>query len=132
MKRREFIILACATVAGCAEQSGSNQQISLKPVSIDAGSATEYANDGVYDRFHDAGFFVVRRGPKLFAISSICTHRHCSLKAQPDHSFYCKCHGSEFDPSGHVTEGPAVRDLPVLPTEIDGRGHLMIKSIAAA
>ena len=131
MKRREFIILTCATFCGCAEQSGSNQPISLKPVSIDAGNAADYASDGVYDRFHDAGFFVVRQGPKLFAISSICTHRRCALKVQPDRSFYCKCHGSEFDASGHVTEGPAVRDLPVLPTEIDGRGHLMIKSIAA-
>jgi len=41
MKRREFIILTCATFCGCAEQSGSNQPISLKPVSIDAGSATD-------------------------------------------------------------------------------------------
>jgi Rieske Fe-S protein len=131
MKRREFIILSCAALAGCAGQSGSNVPMSLKPASLDAGSARDYQADGVYDRFHDQGFFVVRRGEKLFAISSICTHRHCSLKSQPDRSFYCKCHGSAFDPDGHVSEGPAILDLPVLPIEVDGRGHLIIKSIVA-
>jgi cytochrome b6-f complex iron-sulfur subunit len=131
MKRRDFVILTCATLAGCAGDSGSNAPMVLKPVSIDAGSAGEYKADGVYDRYRDSGFFVIRHGEKLFAISSICTHRRCEVRAQPDHSFYCKCHGSTFDPDGHVMDGPAVRDLPVLPSEIDGRGHLVIKSIAS-
>lgn len=131
MKRREFIILGCAAIAGCAGQSGSNLPLTFQAVSIDAGSRADYPSDGVYDRFHDQGFFVVRRGEKLFAISSICTHRRCALKAQPDRSFYCKCHGSTFDPDGHVTEGPAIIDLPVLASEIDGRGHLIVKSVTA-
>jgi cytochrome b6-f complex iron-sulfur subunit len=131
MKRREFLILGCAAIAGCAGQSGSNIPVRFQAVSIDAGSSRDYPADGVYDRFHDQGFFVVRRGEKLFAISSICTHRRCALKAQQDQSFYCKCHGSTFDPDGHVTEGPATIDLPVLASEIDGRGHLIVKSVAA-
>jgi len=55
----------------------------------------------------------------LFALSSICTHRNCLLTAEPDHSFFCNCHGSTFDENGKVTEGPAKRNLPVLATRED-------------
>ena len=90
-------------------------------------SASDYAKDGVYSGFVARGFFVVRRGDKLFALSAICTHRKCQLTAELDHSFYCKCHGSTFDPAGRVTEGPAKRDLPVLPTATNSEGQLLVR-----
>ena len=88
---------------------------------------SNYAADGVYGGFRDLGFYVVRKGPKVIAFSAFCTHRKCKLTAERDLSFYCKCHGSTFDPNGKVTEGPATRDLPVLPTSTDERGHLLVK-----
>ena len=93
---------------------------------IDAGPLTNYAADGVYDGFRDLGFFVIRKGEKLTALSSYCTHQKCKLKAEHDHSFYCRCHGSTFDPGGKVTEGPATRNLPTIPT-ISEKGHLLVK-----
>jgi Rieske Fe-S protein len=81
----------------------------------------------VYTAFRNRGFFIVRRGEKLFALSAICTHRRCKLDVERDHSFYCPCHGSTFDPAGHVTEGPAKRDLPVFATSIGERGELMVR-----
>ena len=134
LNRREFVILTCAAAAGCSSEpkQAENAPVVLRPASIDAGPATAFASDGVYDSFVRQGFFIIRRGNELVALSSICTHRTCKLKAEPDHSFYCKCHGSTFDPSGHVTEGPAKRDLPVLPTTIDDRGHLMVLALAGA
>jgi Rieske Fe-S protein len=63
----------------------------------------------------------------LFALSSICTHRRFQLKAEPDCSFYCKRHGSTFDPSGHVTKGPAKRDLPLLVSSVNETGRLLVK-----
>ena len=77
-------------------------------------------------RYRDLGFFIVRRGATLFALSAICTHRKCKLTAELDRSFYCNCHGSTFDPAGHVTQGPARRDLPVLTTVTDERGQLLV------
>jgi len=71
---------------------------------INAGPAAKYAADGVYSRHRDMGFFIVRKGEKLFAISSYCTHRKCKLAAESDRSFYCPCHGSTFDPDGHVDQ----------------------------
>jgi Rieske Fe-S protein len=66
----------------------------------------------------------------LFVLSSICTHRHCIVSAEPDHSFHCKCHGSEFDPGGKVTNGPATRNLPVLPSSIDENHHLIVNALS--
>ena len=93
---------------------------------VDAGPAENYAADGVYENFRSQGFFLVRKGGRLFALSAICTHRRCKLKAEPDHTFYCPCHGSTFDPAGHVTEGPAKRDLPVFATLRTENGRLMV------
>jgi Rieske Fe-S protein len=129
MNRRQFVILTCGAVAGCASEPGENAPIQFRSVSIDAGPESDYAADGVYDRFRASGFFVVRRGPTLEALSAVCTHRRCTLKAEPNHSFYCKCHGSTFDPDGKVTEGPATHNLPVLPTSISDAGHLMVHAV---
>lgn len=93
---------------------------------VNAGPAGNYSTDGVYATFRSQGFFIVRRGEKLFALSSICTHKKCKLDAEPNRSFYCHCHGSTFDPNGHVTAGPARRDLPEMPTSVDENGQLLV------
>ena len=46
----------------------------------------------------------------IVAVSSICTHRGCEVRAMP-HSLQCPCHGSEYDELGEVLEGPATRPL---------------------
>ena len=47
--------------------------------------------------------------------------------AMPDHTFLCKCHGSQFDPQGHVLHGPAVRALPQFPTSVNEAGNLIVQ-----
>jgi cytochrome b6-f complex iron-sulfur subunit len=98
---------------------------------INAGPVGDYATDGVYGRFRALGFFIIRRGNNLFALSSVCTHRHCLVDAESDRSFLCPCHGSAFAPNGQVTEGPARRNLPVLSTSINEKGELLVKVPAA-
>jgi Rieske Fe-S protein len=112
IRRREFLILAAAALAGreAVAKTASAERI------VDAGPASGYSSDGVYASFRDQGFFVIRRGKELLALSALCTHRKCKLLSEPDRSFYCKCHGSAFDPNGKVTEGPAQRDLQILST----------------
>ena len=126
INRREFLILTGATAAcaatdclALADSAGAGQI-------IDAGPVGNFATDGVYDSFRTMGFFVIRKGEKLVALSSFCTHRKTVLKAEPDCSFYCKRHGSTFDPSGHVTKGPAKRDLPALVSSVNAAGHLLV------
>ena len=123
INRRQFLILAAAGVAAPKAVAGNPTADRL----VDAGPVSSYAVEGLYSGFRDQGFFLVRKGPQLLAFSASCTHRKCKLTAKPDRSFYCKCHGSMFDPGGKVTEGPAKRDLPILPTMVNDRGHLLVK-----
>jgi Rieske Fe-S protein len=129
VNRRHFVALTVIALAGC-NGGGDHSAAPEAPVgpggAVDAGPATDFANDGVYGQFRKQGFFVVQRGGKLSVLSSFCTHRHCKLKAEPDQSFLCPCHGSVFDPAGKVMHGPAVRDLPTLPSSIDSAGHLIV------
>ena len=71
----------------------------------------------------------------IVAYSKICTHAGCAISMyrsplfQPDEpkpALVCPCHYSTFDPAtgGTVLFGPAGRPLPMLPLEIDPRGHL--------
>jgi len=126
LNRRQFLLLSVVLAAGCSSTPPGPVSSARKVRTINAGPASNYAADGVYGRFRALGFFIIRRGNRLFALSAICTHRKCSLKAEPDRSFYCPCHGSTFDLNGHVTEGPAKRDLPVLTTFTNENGDLLV------
>jgi Rieske Fe-S protein len=127
INRRQFLILTAGVVTGCKTGNGGGNHVTSAERIVNAGAVGNFAADGVYNHFRDEGFFVVRQGDKLFALSAFCTHRKCKLAAESDRSFYCKCHGSTFDPHGHVTEGPAKRDLPVIPTYTNEQGQLVVK-----
>jgi Rieske Fe-S protein len=124
INRRQFLILTAGVVAGCKT---GGIPVANEARIVNVGAVSNYATDGVYSNFRNQGVFVIRMGDKLFALSAICTHRKCKLTAEPDRSFYCHCHGSTFDPGGHVTEGPAKRDLPVLPMFANEQGQLIVK-----
>lgn len=125
MDRRHFLFLTAGIALTGASQAGTP---SADSKTINVGAASQYTADGVYIRYRDVGVFIVRRGEKLFALSSYCTHRKCKLKAEGNHTFYCPCHGSTFDPDGHVTKGPARRDLPVLSISSNDSGQLVVQT----
>ena len=126
MNRRTFLKLTGTTVAGPLSVTAIDAFAARPGRVVDAGPASKYAAEGVYGNFRDQGFFLVRKGARLVALSAFCTHRRCKLIADPNRSFYCNCHGSTFDLSGKVTVGPAKRDLPILPAAVDERGHLLV------
>jgi thiosulfate dehydrogenase [quinone] large subunit len=126
LDRKQFLMLAASALAGirCAQADpgpAPGERV------VDAGPAGNYAADGLYDAFHKSGFFIIRSGGRLFALSSVCTHRRCKISPEKDRSFTCDCHGSTFDAGGHVETGPAKKDLPVLPTFTSEAGHLMVR-----
>jgi Rieske Fe-S protein len=125
MTRRNFLtfLTTSAAVAGCK----SSMSTGNLPKTVNIGAPGNYTKDGVYGHYRNAGFFLVRDGDKLFALSSFCTHRKCKLSADVDSTFYCPCHGSTFDRNGHVTKSPARVDLPVYPIVSNERGELMVQ-----
>jgi glycine/D-amino acid oxidase-like deaminating enzyme/nitrite reductase/ring-hydroxylating ferredoxin subunit len=58
---------------------------------------------------------------ELLALSPVCTHLGCLVGwNSAEKSWDCPCHGSRYDPTGQVLNGPAVtplqaRDLPLTP-----------------
>src|SRR5256885_231093 len=125
ISRRNFLFLTVGAAVGCRtvdeESPGSGSELV-----IDAGSSASYAAEGVYSDFRDHGFFLIRQNGRLLALSSFCTHQKCKLTARPDHSFFCKCHGSVFDPDGKVTRGPARRDLPSFTVSASDPAHVRV------
>jgi Rieske Fe-S protein len=123
IKRRDFLILAASVLAGSkARANPAGERV------VDVGPANNFAKDGVSAAFESQGFFIVRKGSQLLALSAFCTHRKCKLAAQSDRSFYCRCHGSTFDPNGKVTEGPAKRDLSQLSLTVNEKGNVLVKA----
>ena len=125
LSRRQFIRLSLAAFAVGRSALASAAPASDEAV-VRAGPVGDYASDGIYDHFRSQGFFIIRRGSALLAISSVCTHRRCPLAAERDRTFYCRCHGSVFDPEGKVLEGPARRDLPFFATAVSDDGQLLV------
>jgi cytochrome b6-f complex iron-sulfur subunit len=53
---------------------------------------------------------IFRDDEGIYAISTICSHLGCVVKAKPE-GFECPCHGSRFKADGAVAKGPAPRPL---------------------
>lgn len=146
LNRRQFVILTAAAAAACNTalghegeekkgQAGGASPPTSTPSSgggqpsgqvADAGPVSEFVKDDVYDEFREQGFFVIRRDKQLFALSSVCTHKGCKVRVADDLSFFCKCHKSTYDRDGHVTKGPARRDLPRLAIAENEQKHILV------
>lgn len=58
---------------------------------------------------------------KFVALDIKCTHRNCDLGyAQSEKLLICPCHGSKFDVSGAVMNGPATKPLNYYHAELRG------------
>lgn len=125
LNRREFVIAtgaaACAACCGealLAEESG--------PETVDVGVVADYSADGVKDSFAKANkFFVIRLENKLFAPSSVCTHKSCALKIKED-TITCPCHRSKFTDAGAVVNGPAKVALPRYAISVNDQGRIIV------
>jgi glycine/D-amino acid oxidase-like deaminating enzyme/nitrite reductase/ring-hydroxylating ferredoxin subunit len=54
----------------------------------------------------------------LHAVSATCTHMGCQVSFNTaERSWDCPCHGSRFDLSGRVLQGPAIKDLATKDSE---------------
>lgn len=128
--RREFLIKlgTGAGVAALATQGAASMRSLLPNVSYDApttvklGAPADFP-DGL-QFLADERLFVFREGKTFYAVSAVCTHLGCTVRAEalsrPEtsdtgtrltHSFSCPCHGSKYRGDGTNVSGPAPRPL---------------------
>jgi len=56
-------------------------------------------------------------GGKLMAFSTTCTHQGCDIEwNDSENTWDCPCHGSRYESTGNVINGPA--ELPLNPIAI--------------
>lgn len=63
---------------------------------------------------------------QVTVFAPMCTHLGCAYRWDADdRRFKCPCHGSVYDITGKVLEGPAPRPLDVLPVKVEN-GRLFV------
>ena len=65
----------------------------------------------------------------VLVFSAICTHRGCTIKSwlEEERELRCHCHLSRFAALnvGRVMNGPAKRELPMVPVKVDEEGFVV-------
>jgi menaquinol-cytochrome c reductase iron-sulfur subunit len=131
--RRDFLMKLGlgAGVAGIATQAVASLRSLVPNVSYDAPTTVKLGlpmefPDGL-KFLPDLRLFVFREGKTFHAISAVCTHLGCTVRAEalssPEvqqvagsslrltHAFACPCHGSRYTGEGQPVSGPAPRSL---------------------
>jgi menaquinol-cytochrome c reductase iron-sulfur subunit len=131
--RRDFLIKAGigAGVVGIAAQAVASLRSLVPNVSYDAPTTVKLGRPGEFPDglkfLPDERLFVFREGNVFHAVSAVCTHLGCTVRAealpQPEtlqvegsplrvtHRFLCPCHGSKYTGDGGNVSGPAPRPL---------------------
>ena len=128
MDRKEFLKNASAATAlaffGLSLESCSDNSEDTDPMTNTGGGVTgitfdltqapfsDLANSGGWLLHPDQNILLVNVGGTISAFSSACTHSGCTRDwTFPNSEFQCNCHGSRFNTSGAVTNGPASTPL---------------------
>jgi nitrite reductase/ring-hydroxylating ferredoxin subunit len=69
--------------------------------------------------------WLIRDEEGIYAVSSTCTHLGCLVNQEAE-SFVCPCHGSQFDLSGKVLQGPASTPLDHFDVSLSDDGRVIV------
>ena len=86
---------------------------------------------GATRSFDESNVLLFSDAEGIYAFSSICPHLGCVVSQDTEDRFECPCHGSSFDPSGEVTDGPAPRGLDWLEVSQAPNGWLYVDTSRA-
>lgn len=138
--RREFLVKAGigAGLVALGAQAVASLRSLVPNVSYDSPTVVKL---GVPSEFPDGmkflpeqRLFVFREGSVFHAISAVCTHLGCTVRAEAlpqtetkvvegsplkmTHRFLCPCHGSRYTGDGQNVAGPAPKPLAWYPLTI--------------
>jgi cytochrome b6-f complex iron-sulfur subunit len=147
LSRREFCAHACAAASllaiGAIAQScggggnpaaptggGSVPQLQtvnaaiangVATLTVDAASPLNSVGSAALVRTSAGDLLVARTAQDAFtALTATCTHEACTITGFQSSAFVCPCHGSRFNTSGAVLNGPATRALRTFATQFAG------------
>ncbi|MEX0608167.1 MAG: Rieske (2Fe-2S) protein [Balneolaceae bacterium] len=147
ISRKDFLKTAGSTalfaalgisIHGCSNVTNSESEMpdgnspgSDKAITIDGDTITLNLNNDEISKLKNAGEWLLIRGADVLvvnvdgnvirAFTSVCTHSGCNTSwAFSNSQFVCQCHGSKFNTSGQVTQGPANSDLEEFQVSRDG------------
>jgi Rieske Fe-S protein len=113
--RRAFLngagALGACLLCSCAGNLADQSRVNVAGAPVEIGAPARFTREGIYSDWAQQGFFVVRAGKALYALSAICTHKHYALD-EHEGKIVCDHHGSIFERDGTVTKGPARLALP--------------------
>lgn len=118
LSRRDFLKLstrALLVLSGALGLAGLLRYLGYvpepaPPAEFDLGQAALYP-PGSRTLRADIPALITNRDGQILAFSLVCTHLGCALENAGADGFACPCHGSRFDASGQVREGPAQKAL---------------------
>ena len=99
-----------------------DDEIFINTTTIDLSSPefSDLETVGGFDYKDD--IIIIRTGERVYvALSKICTHQGCTVAYDPaSGNLPCPCHGSLYDISGQVINGPAPDPLKKYSTKLVG------------
>lgn len=132
MERRQFFSLAGIGVAtviasnfleSCSKSDSSNTDV--KPqnsnIVIDLSDPT-YAGLATKGGAVVKGSVLIIHLPsdEYIALSKMCTHQGCTVGFDGSSTIVCPCHGSKYNTTGAVINGPAASPLAKYQTQLNG------------
>ena len=131
--RRDFLMRGgiWAGVLGIATQGAASLRSLIPNVSYDAPTTVKLGLPAEFPDglkfLPDQRLFIFREGNVYHAISAVCTHLGCTVRAEAlsqaetktvdgkplrlTHRFLCPCHGSKYSGDGTNVSGPAPKPL---------------------
>jgi thiosulfate dehydrogenase [quinone] large subunit len=90
----------------------------VQTADVPVGGATKVTDPGT----DDPTWVLQLRAGQFTAFDAVCPHQGCTVDfVSAATGFSCPCHGSRFDSTGKVLNGPASRGLTAIPVVVDGQ-----------
>ena len=137
LNRRSFLVTAAAVTCACAVGCPFAEGAAAKDTdtsTVDIGTLADFPKDGPYDKFAKKpnSLIIVRGEGKLYALTSVCTHKSKQLKVE-DNEIVCTAHDSPYDnqgvPKAKTKDGderPAKDPLDRYAISRNAEGHLIV------
>ncbi|MFH0822744.1 MAG: Rieske (2Fe-2S) protein [Pseudomonadota bacterium] len=127
MKRRTFLERALGiTAIICSTPDTGLTEVPRAPIPGSALAALKPDEPVHFPK--SRALVIVDRGNNVTAFDERCTHKGCVLSVDfAARAFPCPCHGSKFDFTGKVIQGPALTPLVRLKVERTRDGGVELK-----